>query len=173
MVDVSRRYDWPWPVSGVTARLIGFYVEAFDSMKSEPANWQRARAISADMDARESAEEHTAHPIALLDVAYMAYLRLTPSANAVGRLHVSRRLNRIALQLFAIRGQSGAFPQLLPPATPDDPFTGKPYLYRVEGRRFVLYSVGPNGIDEGGGRNVGGTRKSDDVEFKFSVYEKP
>ena len=31
-----------------------------------------------------------------------------------------------------------------------DPFTGKPMIYRREGAGFHLYCLGPNGIDDGG-----------------------
>lgn len=40
------------------------------------------------------------------------------------------------------------------PETPDgiaiDPYSGKPYVYRREGEGFLIYSVGPDGNDDGG-----------------------
>lgn len=34
---------------------------------------------------------------------------------------------------------------------PQDPYTGKPFIYKkLEGDAFLLYSVGPNGMDDGG-----------------------
>ena len=33
---------------------------------------------------------------------------------------------------------------------PDDPFSGKPLVYRLTDEGFRLYSVGPNGVDDGG-----------------------
>jgi len=33
---------------------------------------------------------------------------------------------------------------------PEDPFSGKPLLYRAAGRGYRLYSVGPDGRDDGG-----------------------
>jgi hypothetical protein len=34
--------------------------------------------------------------------------------------------------------------------TPQDPFTGKPLIYHSQGTNWVLYSVGPDGVDGGG-----------------------
>jgi hypothetical protein len=38
---------------------------------------------------------------------------------------------------------------------PLDPCSGKPFHYRWEGRGFTLYSVGPDGSDDGGDRPAG------------------
>ena len=42
-------------------------------------------------------------------------------------------------------------PQYLPDV-PEDPFSGRPLVYRTETTGYVLYSVGQNGIDDGGQR---------------------
>ena len=61
----------------------------------------------------------------------------------------------IALRRFRIdRGEypdspAALVPQYLP-AVPKDPFADGDLLYRREGKGFVLYSVGPNGRDDGG-----------------------
>ena len=34
--------------------------------------------------------------------------------------------------------------------TGTDPFSGKPFHYRREGNGSIVYSVGPNGVDDGG-----------------------
>jgi hypothetical protein len=33
---------------------------------------------------------------------------------------------------------------------PEDPFLGRPLIYRPEGTNWLLYSVGPDGVDDGG-----------------------
>jgi hypothetical protein len=33
---------------------------------------------------------------------------------------------------------------------PQDPFTGRPFIYRSQGTNWLLYSVGPDGIDDSG-----------------------
>jgi len=35
-------------------------------------------------------------------------------------------------------------------AVPEDPYSGKPLIYRADGESYLLYSVGENGIDDGG-----------------------
>jgi hypothetical protein len=33
---------------------------------------------------------------------------------------------------------------------PADPFTGRPMIYRLQGANWLLYSVGEDGVDDGG-----------------------
>jgi hypothetical protein len=40
-------------------------------------------------------------------------------------------------------------------AVPTDPFDGKPMRYRVEGKGFVIYSVGPTGKYAGSPKQPG------------------
>jgi len=40
-------------------------------------------------------------------------------------------------------------PDILP-EVPLDPFTGKPYIYRLEDEGFIVYSVGSNQKDDNG-----------------------
>jgi hypothetical protein len=61
----------------------------------------------------------------------------------------------IALELEKARERTGAYPEGLMTADASipplrDPFSGEPYLYRREGAGYVLYSVGMNGVDDGG-----------------------
>jgi hypothetical protein len=35
-------------------------------------------------------------------------------------------------------------------AVPQDPFSGKPMIYRPQGTNWLLYSAGPDGVDDGG-----------------------
>ncbi|HEX5271372.1 MAG TPA: hypothetical protein VFW33_12825 [Gemmataceae bacterium] len=69
---------------------------------------------------------------------------------------VQRNLH-LAFALAAYRGDHGRYPakldELAPKylaAVPDDLFSGKPLVYRPEGKGYLLYSVGVNGRDDGG-----------------------
>jgi hypothetical protein len=60
-----------------------------------------------------------------------------------------------ALERYRLR--EGAFPEALAGLTPEllpeppiDPWTDQPLRYRREGDSYVLYSVGPDGVDDGG-----------------------
>jgi hypothetical protein len=68
-----------------------------------------------------------------------------------------RRNVQIAFALAAYRSQYGRYPEKLDSLVPeylatlpDDLFSGKPVIYRLTEDGYLLYSVGPNGEDEGG-----------------------
>jgi hypothetical protein len=63
------------------------------------------------------------------------------------------RLARIALATLLWKQSKGVYPVSLsdiPIGNLEDPFTGKPFIYRTEEKGFVLYSIGANGKDDGG-----------------------
>ena len=69
--------------------------------------------------------------------------------------HVS--LLTLELNLRCYRAEHGKPPatldELVPrylKTLPADPFTGKPLIYRLQGTNWLLYSVGPDGVDDGG-----------------------
>lgn len=70
-------------------------------------------------------------------------------------------LMRLALALeeqrLAAPKDSGGYPERLDDLVPtflsempSDPFTGKPFVYERRGAGYLLYSVGQNGVDDGG-----------------------
>ncbi|MBM3500616.1 MAG: hypothetical protein FJX74_18320 [Armatimonadetes bacterium] len=79
----------------------------------------------------------------------------------------------VALELHFAR--QGAYPKALAELTPDvltelpvDPFSGEPFRYRREGElTYTLYSVGPNGVDDGGTAGPGGEA----LDLVFSAVE--
>jgi hypothetical protein len=50
---------------------------------------------------------------------------------------------------------------------PFDPFNGRPLVYRPQGTNWVLYSVGPDGVDHGGVAIARGSSASVHVGFPF------
>ncbi|GEM_PF-6050927 len=82
------------------------------------------------------------------------------------------RGTRILLQLRAKRLREGAYPATLDGLeAPTDPYSGKPFIYRkLEGDAFQLYAVGPNGVDDGGKRDLrdpGGSMPNAGVDLIF------
>ena len=74
----------------------------------------------------------------------------------------------LTLALKAYKTKYGSYPenlkQLVPgilPSLPLDPFTGKDFIYRKEGKGFIVYSVGRNLKDDGGVSSVKKRRSSD------------
>jgi len=60
------------------------------------------------------------------------------------------RLLRVALELRARKLEHGAYPETF--QTPLDPFSpnSKPLVYRRTATSYLLYSIGPDGVDDGG-----------------------
>jgi len=71
------------------------------------------------------------------------------------RVESQRRLTHTLVRVLAHRQRTGALPDSLDDL-PDaghvtaDAFTEQPFAYRRDGDSFTLYSVGPNGQDDGG-----------------------
>jgi hypothetical protein len=73
------------------------------------------------------------------------------------RILAGLRLLRTALTIRAYREEEGMFPPTLAALTPAwldavpiDLFSGQPLVYRLDVEGCKLYSIGPNGIDDGG-----------------------
>jgi hypothetical protein len=59
---------------------------------------------------------------------------------------------RAAIDVIQFRNRTGEYPRSLVQAgvTELDPFTGKELGFRVDGKGFRVYSVGVDGVDDGG-----------------------
>ncbi|HUE73232.1 MAG TPA: hypothetical protein VMP01_20265 [Pirellulaceae bacterium] len=72
-------------------------------------------------------------------------------------LEAKNRLLQADLAIHIYQREQGRLPQTLAeltpgilPEVPIDPYSGLPLIYRPHEKRFQLYSVGPNGEDDGG-----------------------
>lgn len=84
------------------------------------------------------------------------------------RAMVDEALVRLACLLGEYKIVHGSYPPALDAIGGSDiidPLSGKPFIYRVNDGEFELYSVGPNGIDDGGSKKpkslVGTPKQSD------------
>lgn len=73
------------------------------------------------------------------------------------KVEVLSQLAEVAVALDVYRTANGRYPARLQDAAsawghplPLDPYSHKTFIYRLEGAKFSLYSVGPNGKDDGG-----------------------
>jgi hypothetical protein len=98
------------------------------------------------------------------------------AAEAQYRAAMCFELTKLAFALAQYRADHGSYPpklaDLLPKYVaklPQDVFSDADFHYRCEGGGFLLYSVGPNGQDNGGkGRNdPGATRDCDDLAVRL------
>ena len=82
---------------------------------------------------------------------------------------------RVAIRLYELR-HNGAAPDTLEalvpdilPAFPEDPFTGQPFHYERKGDNWRLWSVGPDGKDNGGAQQAKPSLKDADYVFPSAV----
>jgi hypothetical protein len=71
----------------------------------------------------------------------------------VARSEARRQAALTVAQIVAYRQQNGQYPSSLAELGPSagiDPYTDQPLTYRPQGGGFTLYSVGRNGVDDGG-----------------------
>jgi hypothetical protein len=80
-------------------------------------------------------------------------------ALSMQRLQTVRRLLMVELALRAFQLKNDRFPdaltELVPgylPSVPCDSFSNSPLVYRRDGDKYLLYSIGHDGIDDGGKR---------------------
>ncbi len=81
-----------------------------------------------------------------------------------------RRLLLLELALRCYKAETGRTPakldELVPkylPTIPSDPFGGRPLVYRKQGATWLLYSIGPDLVDNGGVPGPRGLQKGDIV----------
>lgn len=77
----------------------------------------------------------------------------TPILDKRANLQATVAITRAAVAALVWKEKHGSFPSRLETAlspVPPDPFDGKPIRYRLEGKGFVIYSVGPTGKFAGG-----------------------
>jgi len=106
-------------------------------------------------------------------VAQVVLPALDPAADrhAVGRAQLAGVTQLVALQLHRL--EKGKYPERLEellgahlPELPLDPFTGRPFVYRQVGDRFLLYSFGMDRRDDGGvPRELAGDGENYDLVF--------
>jgi hypothetical protein len=95
------------------------------------------------------------------------------------RVIAHERLLTAELAVRCYQSEQGRLPpsleQLVPTylqRVPSDPFSGRPVIYHPQGSNWLLYSVGEDGVDDGGqraGRSVSGTFTKGDL-FYDSPY---
>jgi hypothetical protein len=99
------------------------------------------------------------------------------SANFCDAARMRRQLSIVALALAACKAEKGEFPKALAElaptylkAVPEDLFVGKPLHYKRTDEGYLLYSVGPDMVDDGGESTSG---IGPDIVVKFPPLPKP
>jgi hypothetical protein len=96
---------------------------------------------------------------------------------AAERFEQEQRNLHLAFLLAAYQRDHGRYPEKLDALVPkylvkvpDDLFSDKPLIYRPAGKGYLLYSVGPNGIDDEG-RGPDDEPRGDDLSVRMPVPE--
>jgi hypothetical protein len=96
------------------------------------------------------------------------------AAEAENRAHTREALGQLGFALAAHHADHGTYPDSLSALAPkyidrvpNDLYTGQPLHYRREGAGCLLYSVGANGVDDGG-RTFDSKSQGDDIVLRLS-----
>ncbi|MEM6458673.1 MAG: hypothetical protein AAF710_04710 [Planctomycetota bacterium] len=102
---------------------------------------------------------------------------LTAATRTETQINQNTAIAPVLVALAGYRAEDGAYPDeldaLVPEwldAVPTDVYMGEPVLYRVIDGRPVVYSVGPDGEDDGGKVTQ---RSEDDTGLQIGGYEEP
>ena len=115
-----------------------------------------------------------------LRVATYASPTVEATADAICRRDAALRMliTEFAIRLY--RDRHDRLPEDLSELVPDflpavfvDPFRGRSLIYRRSGGRFVVYSTGPNGTDNGGALGDVATMYLGDVDFDLDTLVCP
>jgi ABC-type transport system involved in multi-copper enzyme maturation permease subunit len=144
------------------AETINYSKKTYFAIKDKTDEWERK--ISPD---KFKACKHLISSISLPALSRILVQQARNNANLDSC--------KLALALKIYREKHGNYPDSLYSVSPEiipelplDPFTGKNYIYRREGKGFIVYSVGPNETDDGGVYNPKQSTKYDDIAFKIT-----
>jgi hypothetical protein len=147
-------------------RVFYLDVEAYAGMMKQMRNWAtqpyfRIRDQLPDADKWRSKD---------LFVSIIAP-SLSRAIEVLGRAEARDQCACVAVAMTRFRLDHGTLPgkldELVPKyleAIPIDPFDGKGLRMAVKGDRWIIYSVGPDGVDDGG-VEIGGKDQKGDVIF--------
>lgn len=132
-------------ISRAVAADISLWRKAFERLAKDPKLWDDPEAMFRDIY-RKYAKDSVLKSMG-------SNFQMCADSLVFSRAQVARqRVALAAITLLLERQKTGSFPTTLPNMGQNsiDLFTGKPLIYRLKGKGFVLYSVGPNMLDDGG-----------------------
>ncbi len=155
--------QFPWANSATTSSA----TQPAESVEQRNHRYVKELAEFLTRGPTEAIPDYSKRIAALLwQVSYERALILCDRATA------EQRLTTLAAALAAYHADHNAYPESLRslenpdylPVPPLDPFSGKSYIYRTTPTGCILYSVGDNGIDDGGKDHKAG---ADDIVFQM------
>ena len=166
-----------FPAAGDDGRTLDTLVRdggaaGFDATVAAGQTFFDAAALALNRPYREAAERLREIEVIAAEARSNPLLRsLTPP---LARIHLVQtrtvaacRAAVLVAHLRAGRAARGEYPRTLAGLAArgfaEDPFVGRPFVYHRRGDDFVLYSVGENGMDDGG--RAGPNAEADDLPF--------
>lgn len=149
-----------WMRNAVKSKLLALATEIYPGLPEDPYALRKTFDHFQLWESRFAADTSTSGHVA--QAVILGFSLYEPSmSNAL----VGRRLGRAFAELLAEKNRAGAFPPSLPKSISAiiDPYSGRAFLYRTTASGFVIYSVGKNGVDDGGD----GIPKSADITLTY------
>jgi hypothetical protein len=135
-----------WVRNTITARVIANERRAYLELPHDSKNWKQVEPAMSRLDQAQSDNSPMGQLASMLTPVF------SQAGQSIGKVDVRRRHGVVVTRIMDIVRTTGSFPGMLPDMGPVgiDPYSGKPFIYRKTADGFVLYSVGPDGKDDGG-----------------------
>ncbi len=126
-------------------------------------DWPRVASVQANWEKPDNE--------LIIDFGNEVLTTFTGVVLAVKRNEAILATAQIALAAQRSKNQTVAWPTLEKAAatasvSPIDPFTGKNYIYKTNPNQVIVYSAGPNGIDDGGSESG---KSRDEAVFAITI----
>ena len=149
----ERLVGWPSVRYQMMASVVKFYRSVYQDLPETTPAGTRLMKAAADVDARQAA---ATAPTDFLTRALMPVFAGAAGAVVKDAANV-RLIQLLALNLSRPRGLE------IPTSFPMDPFSDKPFFGKVTADGFRIWSVGRNGVDDGGEISTNGDTSGDIV----------
>ena len=128
-------------------------IQRLDKIDRERETWDEA--MQAENRFMRVEARKVRNPLALVAAWWQGRATKRSVKNKHDKVIVQLRLMKLEMALCCYREKHGAAPQRLGQVelanpVPVDPFTQKPIIYRAQGTNWLLYSIGMDGVDDGG-----------------------
>ncbi len=147
------------------ANLLRVTREAYQALPDDPLDLPAAEAVFAANDKKLAAEANNNHYV----LARSIFPVPTEAPKVLVRLAQRRRLMEVLLVSLEERNGAGKFPSELPVtgALATDLFGSGPLRYTLNAGKLKIYSVGMDGVDNGGTERAFGEEKEFDLVVSF------
>lgn len=138
----------PWIRDLVETHLLAHYIAAYHALPKDIADWRTAAPkvmkLEADMASQKSG---------IGGFAAELYFPISRVLDTIAEQHVGIDVSKLAIRIVARHKNGEPWPSALDADLKArvDPFSGRPFGYQKTPSGFIVYSVGPDGADNGGG----------------------